>query len=256
MKQIPNIFTLINLFLGVVAIILALQTNSIFIYVDDQFRSNFNIPEKLALASFMIMGAAVVDFLDGFVARLLNATSELGKQLDSLSDVVSFGVAPAVIVYQMLRLSFAREEGGLEVSMAMLLPAILIACAAAYRLGRFNLSTGQQYVFRGVPVPAVGLLIASFPLIMHYNTFQQVNGILLNRWFLYGVILLVSWLMISRLSILSLKFTPGGVAANWPIFLLVLIAVVAAVFLKWLAVPVVFLFYIVFSFIISQKPTK
>ncbi|MEO6894485.1 MAG: CDP-alcohol phosphatidyltransferase family protein, partial [Ginsengibacter sp.] len=112
MKQIPNIFTLLNLFAGCMAIVFALQTNSVIFYLNDQYVSSFNIPEKLSWAAICIIIAAVIDFLDGFVARLLKATSEMGKQLDSLSDVVSFGVAPSVILYQLLRFSFAREENG------------------------------------------------------------------------------------------------------------------------------------------------
>ncbi|HEV8079836.1 MAG TPA: CDP-alcohol phosphatidyltransferase family protein, partial [Chitinophagaceae bacterium] len=137
MKQIPNIFTLLNLFFGCLAIVFALQTESVIIYVNDEFSgSSFNIPEKLAWAGIFIFIAAIIDFLDGFVARLLHATSLIGKQLDSLSDVVSFGVAPAVIIYQLLRLSFAKEENGLDVSIIWLMPAFILSCAAAYRLAK------------------------------------------------------------------------------------------------------------------------
>src|SRR5438045_2255073 len=140
MKHIPNIFTLLNLFFGCIAIVFALQTESVIIYVNDEFSgSSFNIPEKLVYAGIFIMIAAVIDFLDGFVARFFNATSGIGKQLDSLADVVSFGVAPAAILYQLLRFSFAREENGLEISMIWLLPAFIVSCAGAYRLAKFNL---------------------------------------------------------------------------------------------------------------------
>src|SRR6185437_4285729 len=138
MKQIPNIFTLLNLFFGCMAVVFALQTNSIIFYMNDQYNTSFNIPEKMSWAAICIIIAAVIDFLDGFVARLLKATSEMGKQLDSLSDVVSFGVAPAVILYQLLRFSFAREENGLNISIVWLLPAFILSCAAAYRLAKFN----------------------------------------------------------------------------------------------------------------------
>src|SRR5205809_7648905 len=127
MKHIPNIFTLLNLFFGCLAIVLALQTENIIIYTDDQFASSFNIPEKLSYAALFLYAAAVVDFLDGFVARFFKSCSELGKQLDSLADVVSFGVAPGVIFYQLLRMSFIREENGLDVSVLWLLPAFLFA---------------------------------------------------------------------------------------------------------------------------------
>ena len=92
------------------AIVFALQTNAVVIYVNDEFNSSFNIPEKLTWAAICIIIAALVDFLDGFVARLLHATSSIGKQLDSLSDVVSFGVAPAVIIYQLLQVFFCKRR--------------------------------------------------------------------------------------------------------------------------------------------------
>nr|MBA2563166.1 CDP-alcohol phosphatidyltransferase family protein [Chitinophagaceae bacterium] len=88
-RLIPNIFTLLNLFFGCIAIVFALQTESVIIYVNDEYRSSFNIPEKLTWAAIFIGLAAIIDFFDGFVARLLQATSDLGKQLDSLSDIVS-----------------------------------------------------------------------------------------------------------------------------------------------------------------------
>lgn len=248
MRHIPNLFTLLNLFCGAVAIILALQTDTIIMYIDQDYStSSFNIPEKLAWASVLILIAAIIDFLDGFLARLLNATGEMGKQLDSLSDVVSFGVAPSMILYQLLRLSFAREEGGLETHIVWLLPALIVGCAAAYRLARFNLSTNQQYSFKGVPVPAIGLLVASFPLILHYNEWPGVNQIFINKWFLYATVIIASWLMVSNLNILSLKFKDYSLRNNKPKFLLLIIAILAAIFLHWVAVPVVFVFYILIS---------
>ena len=253
MRHIPNIFTLLNLFFGAMAIIFALQTNTVIIYIDQHYNSSFNIPEKLTWASICILIAALIDFLDGFVARLLKATSELGKQLDSLSDVVSFGVAPAVIIYQLLRFSFAREENGLEVSILALAPAIIIACAAAYRLGKFNIATDQTYSFKGVPVPAVGILIASFPLILHFNSLPEINNIIMNKWFLYGCIVVVSYLMVSNMPIMSLKFPDYTIKSNMPKIILLVIALLAALFLHWVAVPLVFILYILISIINSKK---
>ncbi|RYG54721.1 MAG: CDP-alcohol phosphatidyltransferase, partial [Chitinophagaceae bacterium] len=156
MKLIPNLFTLLNLVFGCLAIISILQ-NGIVLHYDDDGAQLVAISENLRLASVFIGAAAVIDFLDGFVARLLGATSELGKQLDSLADVVSFGVAPAMIFYQFLRMSWVSEEDGINVQMIWLLPSILIAVAAAYRLGKFNIGEGQRFGFRGMPTPAVGL---------------------------------------------------------------------------------------------------
>ena len=253
-NHIPNIFTLLNLFFGCMAIVFALQTNSVIIYLNEDYNSSFNLPEKLTWAAICIMIAAVIDFLDGFIARLLKATSPLGKQLDSLSDVVSFGVAPAVIIYQLLRISFAREENGLDVSIFWMMPAFVISCAAAYRLGKFNLDDSQAFSFKGVPVPAVGLLIASFPLILHFNTLGSVNNLLTNKWILYALILVLSFLMVSNFKMMSLKLADRTAKNNIPKIILLLVGVISALFLQWLAVPIVFLFYILVS--LSTSKTK
>lgn len=255
MKQIPNIFTLLNLAFGCMAIVFALQTNVVIIYLNDQFNSSFNIPERLTWAAICIIIAALIDFLDGFVARLLKATSEMGKQLDSLSDVVSFGVAPAVILYQLLKFSFAREENGLDVSIIWLVPSFILAGAAAYRLAKFNLDTTQQFSFKGLPVPAVGLLIASFPLILHFNFINSINALLINKWFLYAVIIVLSYLMVSNHRMMSLKFSDFTFKNNLPKIILLVVAIVAALFLQWIAVPIVFIIYILLS-LISPKAVE
>lgn len=256
MKQIPNIFTLLNLIFGCVAIVFALQTDAVNIYQGEDLTTSFNMPEQLSYAAICIGIAAIIDFLDGFIARVFNATSELGKQLDSLSDVVSFGVAPAVILYQFLRLSFMQEENAFDTNFLWLTPAFLVAAAAAFRLGRFNLDNSQAHGFKGVPVPAAGMLIASLPVIAHFNYFNgAVNGILFNKWFLYGLILVVSWLMISTLPLMALKFKERGLAKNLPAVILLIITIVAALLLKWLAVPVVFICYIALSLSLKNKAT-
>lgn len=256
MKQIPNIFTLLNLFLGCIAIVFALQTESISIYIGEDLSSHYNVPEKLSVAAYFIFAAAVIDFLDGFVARLLNASSEMGKQLDSLSDVVSFGVAPSVILYQLLRISFIKEEDGLETAIAWLLPAFLVACAGAYRLARFNLDNSQSYGFKGVPIPAAGLFIASFPLILHFgNNFIDVSSWLTNKWVLYAVIVTICGLMVSTLPLMALKFKDFTLKNNLPKLLLLAIALPTAFLLQWLAVPVIFIAYIILSLLFKQKPS-
>jgi CDP-diacylglycerol---serine O-phosphatidyltransferase len=254
MKQIPNIFTLLNLIFGCIAIVLALQTESIIIESDENFISNFNIPENLSLAALLLFAAAAVDFLDGFVARLLNASSEMGKQLDSLSDVVSFGVAPGVILYQLLRMSYMREENGLDITLPWLLPAFVVSAAAAYRLAKFNIDTTQQDGFKGVPTPAVGLLIASFPLMLHYGSgLININSILINKYFLYVLIFVVSGLMVSNLPLMALKFKNFSVKDNLTKFVLIGIGIIAAILLNWMAVPVVFLAYIILSLATNKK---
>jgi len=205
------------------------------------------------MASLFIGLAAIVDFLDGFVARLFNATSEMGKQLDSLSDLVSFGVAPGMIIYQFLRLSFAQQEDGMDVSIVWLLPALLFPCAAAWRLARFNLIQGQTISFKGMPVPAAGILIASLPLIYWNVNEAWVINLLLNKWFLYALVLSVSFLMVSKLPMLSLKFKDFKIKNNLPQYILIGIAVLSFIFLKWMAIPVIMLAYLLVSLLFKNK---
>jgi CDP-diacylglycerol--serine O-phosphatidyltransferase len=252
MKQIPNLFTLLNLVLGAAAIICILQPGETLAATEEGYGVVVNLPEKIWLGSLLIGSAAVVDFLDGFVARLFKATSELGKQLDSLADVVSFGVAPGMILYQMLRMAYMREEGGIDVSIWWLAPALLMPAAAAYRLGRFNIDPHQQVGFKGVPAPAAGLVVASFPLILNQQIYE-VNDVLLKPWVLYAVIVVVSGLMVSTLPMMALKFARFGWKGNEVKIILVLLAAVAAWLHSWLAIPIVFIAYIVLSLLFEKN---
>jgi CDP-diacylglycerol--serine O-phosphatidyltransferase len=227
--------------------------NGITIQYDAEGAQFIDLSEKMWMASLFIGIAAVVDFLDGFVARLFNASSEMGKQLDSLADVVSFGVAPSMIVYQFLRMSYAAGEGGIDTSIFLLVPAFIIAAAGAYRLARFNLDNSQQYGFKGVPIPAVGLLLSSLPLIYWNTNNVAITNILLNKWFLYALIIVVSWLMVSKLPLMALKFKNLSVKDNLLKFLILIFSVLAAIFLHWLSVPIIFIAYIILSLAFKNK---
>lgn len=254
MKHIPNIFTLANLFFGCLAIVYGLQLEVVFLYEVDGLPIMQSMQASLWMASIFIGVAAVIDFLDGFIARLLKVPSEMGKQLDSLSDVVSFGVAPGVIMYQLLRIAVMKESENVEVSIAWTYAAFLIPCFAAWRLAKFNLDTRQQYGFRGVPTPAVGLLIASFPLILYYNYFDgAVNTLLLNRWVLYAIIALLCYLMVANIPIMSLKFRDYTLRSNAMKLVLLVLGIIAAIALKWVAVPVIFVLYIILSLASRDK---
>jgi CDP-diacylglycerol---serine O-phosphatidyltransferase len=252
MKHIPNIFTLLNLICGSIAITYILQ-NGITIQYSENGSQLIDVAEKMWMASLFIGIAAVVDFLDGFVARLFNATSEMGKQLDSLADVVSFGVAPSLMVYQFLRMGFASCENGINTSMFFLWPAFIIAAAGAYRLARFNLDTTQSYGFKGVPIPAAGLLLASLPLIYWNTESAFLRELLINKWFLYALIAVVSWLLVSTLPLMALKFKSVSVKENLPKYILIGFTILAAIIFKWLAVPIVFMFYIILSLLYKNK---
>ncbi|MBC7949148.1 MAG: CDP-diacylglycerol--serine O-phosphatidyltransferase [Chitinophagaceae bacterium] len=252
MKQIPNLFTLLNLFFGCCAIVYVLQNGITVFYTGDEPQM-VDMPEKIVIASLFIGIAAVVDFLDGFVARLFRAESEMGKQLDSLADVVSFGVAPGMILYQFLRLSFANQENGLDVSWIWILPAFILPCAAAWRLAKFNIDEGQQYSFKGVPTPAVGLVVASLPLIYWYSDNAMVIDLLRNKLVLYAIIATLSFLMVSNLPIMSLKFRDFTLKNNLPKIILAIAAIVLAFLLQWAAIPVVFILYIILSLMFKNK---
>lgn len=251
MKQIPNLFTLLNLVFGFMAIICILQTGEMFVTQNDDSWLP-QLPEKIWLGSMFIGLAAIVDFLDGFIARLFKASSEMGRQLDSLADLVSFGVAPGLILYQLLRLSYMQETDGIDAALVLLLPAVLFPCAGAWRLARFNTSNSEANGFTGVPIPAAGLVVASLPLILFYDQFNA-SVLLLNKWFLYLVIVLLSGLMVSRLRFMSMKFTSKTIRGNLPTIILATGAIVSALLLQWLAVPLVFVLYILIS--VTTKKT-
>ncbi len=254
MKAIPNIFTLLNLFFGCMAIVFTLQNGIDIVYTSQQ-ETFIKLTEQIYLSSIFIIISAIIDFLDGFVARLFKATSELGEQLDSLADIVSFGIAPSLILYQFLRMSFIREQDGIETSIIWLIPAFIFACAGAYRLARFNIDRTKGDGFKGIPIPAAGLFVASLPLIYWYNKWEFINNLLNNKWLLYFIILLLSYLMISKLPMMSLKFSDYTLKNNMPKIILIMIAIVTAIFLQWLAVPVIFLCYILISLSTSKIKT-
>lgn len=245
-KQIPNLFTLANLFFGCMAIVSIMQSG-LSVSFDANGENLVEIPERMYMASIFIAIAAVVDFFDGFVARLLKVPSELGKQLDSLADVVSFGVAPGLIIYQFLRLSFSQMEGGLEINTFFLLPAFIVPCAGAYRLARFNIDTEQSYGFKGVPIPAAGIWIASFPLVYWFTKDTWVIHLLRNYWFWYAVIIIASYLMVSTLPMMALKFKQFSLKALLPFIILAVITLVSAFVFGWLAVTLSFIAYTILS---------
>lgn len=250
-QQIPNVFTLVNLFLGSTAILYILQPGLAYHADGDGL---VTIPEKMMVASWLIFAAAIVDFLDGFVARWMKACSEMGKQLDSLADVVSFGVAPGLMVVQFLRFSYASAEGGLDTPMALYLPALLIPCAGAYRLARFNLDTSKSVGFKGIPIPAAGILVASFPLVNWYAADAWVLDLLLNKWLWYGLVLVLSAGMVSTVPMLALKFNGLSFQKILPFLIILIIALPVAFLFGWLAISAGFIAYVILSLLF--KPTE
>lgn len=263
MKQLPNLFTLLNLFFGCIAIVYILQPGLVPLYTNNgvvlmpdtnDFGTQYvSIPEQMFMASLFIGLAAVVDFFDGFIARCMHATSALGAQLDSLADVVSFGVAPSLIIYEFLRLSFAQQDNGLNINFFFLLPAFFIACAGAYRLAKFNIDSEHGNYFKGLPIPANGLLFASFPLIYWTNNYAVVTQVLISPWFWYVMIIVLSWLMTSNKPMLALKFSNISIKVLMPFIIIAAVAIISAFFIQWLAVPLSFAVYVILSLFYKQS---
>lgn len=215
--------------------------------------------QQLYWGSVFIGLAALMDVLDGLLARTLNAFSPIGKDLDSLADVVSFGVAPSMILYKFLWFAYMKEPGALSTPILAMAPAFLLACFGALRLARFNqTSNTQQHYFSGMPIPAVGILVASLPLIYWLPaTGVNVDVLLANRWLLYGLIALLCYLMISPIRFFKWMPVGKGLQAWWPQLLILLVVIAGAPILHFAIVPIAFALYIILSFLPKKEvPAK
>lgn len=254
-QHIPNFITLLNLFFGCLAIASCFQNGTVA-SISATGDMLIEIPEKLFMASLFIGIAAVVDFFDGFVARLMKVSSEIGKQLDSLADLVSFGVAPACIVYQFLRLALANDVNALSTSSWLFLPAFIIPMAGAYRLARFNLDQTQSTYFKGVPIPMIGILTAVFPLLYWQPSYGIISKLFLSPIFWYTYIFIVSYLMVMTRPMLALKSLSGKKKLIIPLGLVLLEVLVSAIFFKWYAIPFGFIGYCIVSLMYPKTITQ
>lgn len=250
MKHLPNILTLCNLLCGCIAIVFALDSQP-FRVLDAANNGYYWVygTEQAYWAAVFIGAAALFDLLDGFAARALNVFSPIGKDLDSLADVISFGVAPAMILFKMLWASLMAEPKAMDINMLAMTPAFLVAAFAALRLARFNITSDQQkWSFTGMPVPAIGILVASFPLINFYNPYNLGNA-LEGKWTIYCLIAVLCWLMVSKIQFFKLMPAKWQVKYMWPQILLLLVAIAALPLLNAAAIPVLFALYILLSLV-------
>ncbi len=254
-KQIPNFITLLNLFFGCLAIMSAFQASTMA-SINDEGVMMVQIPASIFYASLFIGLAGLMDFFDGFAARLLKVSSPMGLQLDSLADVVSFGVAPAFIVVQFLRLSLANDVNALSQNSIGIYAAFIIPMAGAYRLARFNIDNEQTTYFKGVPIPMIGILTAAFPLIYWQAQANIFSKFILSPVFWYVYILLVSFLMVMKTPMLALKGLGNKKNLILPLVLVALEIAASAVFFKWLAIPFGFIGYCLVSLIYKKTITK
>jgi len=237
-KHIPNFITTLNLFSGCIGIIIALQY-------------------RIDYAAYFIGLSALFDFMDGMAARLLHVKSEIGKELDSLADVVSFGVLPGIIVYQLMANSPNTPAAGSYISVFSLV-ALIIPILSAVRLAKFNLDTRQTNSFIGLPVPANALFLGSLPLIKMQAGFSDslswLTAITDNYYVLALLAIGMSLLLVSEIPLISLKFRNLKFADNKPQFILLAFAVIAFAVVTFAAIPLIILAYILLSLVF--KPTS
>jgi CDP-diacylglycerol--serine O-phosphatidyltransferase len=234
-RHIPNLFTSANLICGSIAVVLVSQ------HFDQ------------TAAIFLIFLAAFFDLLDGAVARALKVSGEFGKQLDSLADVISFGLAPSVVIYQMLETSLPSNLQALKFL------AFFNGVCAALRLAKFNISTDQTHDFSGMPSPANGIFWASILAIFSWQNLSASSGSSIidmpSSNVVIFLLMLTSLLMVSKIRMFSFKFKPGGVTQNMiPVLFIACIVVSALVSLiVWknilISIPISILAYIALSFV-------
>ncbi len=232
-KHIPNFITTLNLFSGCIGILIALQY-------------------RIDYAAYFILLSAFFDFLDGMAARVLHVKSEIGKELDSLADVVSFGVLPGIIIYQLMAVSPNTPSAGSDINIFSLI-AFIIPVLSAVRLAKFNIDTRQTTSFIGLPVPANAIFLGSIPLIKMQAGFSDslswLTLITDNYYILAFIAVGMSLLLVSEIPLISLKFRNLKFADNKPQFILVMFAVVSFVLLTFTAIPLIILAYILLSLV-------
>jgi CDP-diacylglycerol--serine O-phosphatidyltransferase len=260
MKHLPNLLTLANLFCGCIAIayILTAQPYTSVSIGDGGLPTWTWVygREQICLGSLFIILAAVFDLLDGFAARALKIFSPIGADLDSLADVVSFGVAPSVILFKLLWDALMGEKNAFDVSMLGMAPAFLIACFAALRLAKFNITASEQKgYFIGMPTPATGLFVATLPLVLWYspaNMHPFVAAAFEHKWVLYAIIAILCWLMVSPVKFIKLMPYRWTLAHTWPQIILIVATGVAIPFMSIAALPFAFVLYVLLSFVYKQ----
>ena len=220
---LPNILTLANLMAGVLAIVATL---------------NYHDYET---ALWLIVAAAIFDFFDGFVARLLHQQSPLGVQLDSLADDVTFGVAPALVMFDLYRGAEARWVDNEVVMQWLGLVVLLIAAFSVLRLAKFNIDTTQSTEFEGLPTPANALLIISLALL------AEQGHLLLYKEIILAVALLSCYLLISPIRMFALKFKGFGIKDNALRYGFILVALVVIICFTTYSIPTIIVLYIVVS---------
>ena len=225
-KHIPNSITLLNLVSGSIGIVIALQGN-------------------LIGGTICIGIGAILDFLDGFLAKILSAHSPIGKQLDSLADLITFGLLPAVIMYALIK----------EYNTCPYRPffGLLMVCASAFRLAKFNVDEGQQNVFIGLPTPANALFIATLPIIIAHTGTGYLVSIITYPLTTPLITVLFSWLLIAPIKFIALKFKDYSYQNNKLRYAIMGISILLIVSLQVVGVALSLLCHMILSILFQKK---
>lgn len=242
-NNIPNAITSANLFCGVAAIYFASIS-------------------AIHVAAILVIAGAVFDFFDGMSARLLKSDSKIGKDLDSLADVVSFGVAPVFIYINLCKVVWVKSGTVinpealfsdltiLEHFWWVFAALMLIAVFSAIRLAIFNNDTRQTTSFIGLPTPANGLLIISFALIWNFQNASFPNW-LVEPWFVVLFSIVSCFMLVMPLPLFALKFKQWGFKGNEVRYLFLLTSAILLVVLQFVAIPLIIILYILLSLILN-----
>ncbi len=224
----------------------------------------FSSLDNVTLAAYFVITAAVLDFFDGFLARGLKVVSAFGKQLDSLSDVINFGVAPAMIVYRLIYRSLVELEPTSQFNITapgfsyyvLLNISFLIVIFAAIRLAKFNIDDNQVKSFRGLPTPATALFIASLGIVAENNLNLPFHPLTYNIWFLVILVFVLSVLMVSNIPMFSLKFEDYSLKNNLSRYLFLVVSVALLVLIGFPALSLIVVLYVLLSLVLRFTGVK
>ena len=216
--QLPNFITLLNLLSGVLGILWVLEGQPLY-------------------GAYFVILSATFDFFDGFAARLLKVQSDMGKELDSLADVVSFGVLPGILLYSLTK---SQTEAGFLPYCTLIIPML-----SAYRLAKFNLDTRQSDRFIGLPTPANALLLTTIPYLAAH--WPELSPWLSSPIALVVIAWLTSLLLVAELPLIALKFKNSSFTDNSYRYALLVIGAVCLVWLQLAGIPLVILAYLLLS---------
>lgn len=242
-KHVPNLITLLNLTSGLIALIYAFNTH-------------------YQMAFVWVCIGIFFDFWDGFFARLLKAQSPVGLQLDSLADMVTSGVVPGLVMFQVLSgIAEMQDEYNLsgENYYLGLLPfaGFIITLASCYRLAKFNVDTRQTDSFIGLPTPANALFIMSLPVIqLHSNGTGILFDLLSNPYVLVGISLLSAFMLNAEIPLFSLKVKYFNWETNKIQIIFLIVSVLFLFFFQYAAIPLIILFYVILSAITNRLSPK